>query len=202
LIAANPALTIVLAHFFLPDERLTRHKVAGVLLALMGAALLTLRGESGLSNINQADPLGYLFMIAALLVSSSAMIHARKYLKDYHAFDVAGIRMFSAAMFTIPLAFLTKGFEFSRVNYQGLIALGYAALIGTLFGFLLQFYIIKRFGATSAVMSGYINPIVANLGGVILLDEIITTGLLFGMVMIFTGLYLINLPMRSRALPS
>jgi drug/metabolite transporter (DMT)-like permease len=63
LITASPAVTVVLAHFFLPDESLTRLKATGVSLALGGAALLALQGESGLSDNSEASSVGYILVL-------------------------------------------------------------------------------------------------------------------------------------------
>ena len=57
LLTTGPAITVLLAHFFLADESLTWRKSTGIALALGGALLLTLRGESGLPDVSQASPL-------------------------------------------------------------------------------------------------------------------------------------------------
>ncbi|HSO27095.1 MAG TPA: DMT family transporter, partial [Anaerolineales bacterium] len=75
LLTAEPALTITLAHFLLPDERLNGRKIAGVLLAMGGAVLLIALGESGLPNIRQASPLGYGLILLAMLSGSGMSIY-------------------------------------------------------------------------------------------------------------------------------
>ena len=62
LLTTMPAFTVILAHFFLPDEFLTRRKIIGVTLALGGAILLALSGEDGLPNMSGAPPTGYLLV--------------------------------------------------------------------------------------------------------------------------------------------
>jgi drug/metabolite transporter (DMT)-like permease len=189
---ANPAITVVIAHYALGDERLNRRKMIGVFLALGGALLLAARGESGLLEISKASPIGYGLVLGAMIVGGFNTVFARKYLSEYPAFDVASIRMFASTLAVLPLSTLLIGLDFSQVNRQGYLALGYAALIGTFLGLLLNFYNIQRFGATAGALASYILPIFATVGGVLLLDEQITYGMLAGMALILGGVWLIN----------
>lgn len=192
LLTTVPALTVVIAHFALSDEHLTRRKAMGVTLALGGAVMLALNGENGLPDMSEASPLGYILAGVAIFFSAVMTIYARKYLKGYDAFDVASIRMFTAGMTIMPFSLLTVGFDLSGVTGQGYFALGYASLIGTFLGLLLSFYIIKRFGATPATMTSYIIPIVAGFGGVLILGEEFTTTMVVGMIVIVSGITLLQ----------
>lgn len=192
LVTANPAVTVLFAHFLLSDERLNSRKAFGVALALGGALLLALRGESGLPDVSRAAPIGYVLM-GILMVSASAMvIYARKFMSDLDAFDVASVRMWTAAMTVTPLSLLFVGFDLSRVDQQGVFVLIYASVVGTFFGMMTEFYTIKRFGATAAVLSSYVIPVFASLGGALFLGETITVGMLGGMLLIGVGLLFIN----------
>ncbi|MCA9980165.1 MAG: DMT family transporter [Anaerolineales bacterium] len=191
-ITTNPAFTVLLAHFFLADEKLNLRKVLGVALALSGAALLALMGENGLSAEEAASPIGYILLTTAMLFGSSSTIYARKYMSDMDSFDVASIRMVSAAAAVLPLSVLLVGFDTTAVDQFGLAALFYAALVGTFGGLLLAFYNIKHFGATASAMTSYVIPVVASIGGALFLGEIITVGMLVGMAFIAVGIGLIN----------
>jgi drug/metabolite transporter (DMT)-like permease len=192
LITTSPAITVVMAHFFLPDEPLTRRKTLGVLLALAGALLLAARGESGLPDVSRASPLGYLLVLLAMVSASGSTISARKYMRDLDAFDVASTRMVVAALFVMPLSLLLVGFDLSAVDSSGYFALIYAALVGTFSGMMLAFYNIQRFGAIAAAMTAYIIPVVAVTAGALILGETITAGMLVGMVLILLGVAVIN----------
>lgn len=191
-ITASPVITVLVAHFLLPDETLTRPKAAGVIIALSGTLLLALSGETGLADVKQANPIGYLLMLVAITFGGISAVYIRKYLSSYNAFDVASIRMFTAALVVMPLSALVIGFDLQAVTPSGYGALLYAALIGTFSGLLLAVYNVKRFGATAAAMTGYIVPIFAGLGGVLLLDEQITTVMIVGMALIIGGVMIIN----------
>ena len=167
-----------MAHYALHDEPLNRRKAFGILLALSGAVLLVLLGESGLADVSRANPIGYGLVFLAMISGSASTIYARKYMSEMDSFDVSSVRMFTAALVVLPLSLIVAGFDLSAVGAQGYFALGYATLTGTFAGSLIGFVVIKRFGATVSAMVAYVIPIVASVGGMLLLDERITPGML------------------------
>ncbi len=192
LITTNPAITVLMAHFLLPDEPLNRRKGIGVAVALSGALLLAFLGESGLPDVSRAEPIGYILVTAAMVFGSGASIYARKFMRSYDTVEVNSVRMLSAALFVLPISLILVGFDLSLVDGQGVAALLYAAFVGTFFGMMLAFHNIQRFGATASAMSAYIIPIVAAIGGALLLGEKITLGMTAGMALILTGVAVIN----------
>lgn len=192
LITTGPVLTVLMAHFLLPDESLTWRKSLGVLLALSGAVFLAVRGESGLPDIERANPIGYLLVLGAMVSASASTIFARKTMADLDTFDVASVRMWVAALVIAPLSLLLVGLDLGRVNSQGYGALLYAALVGTFAGMMLAFHNIQRFGATASAVTAYVIPIVATVGGVLLLGETITRDMVLGMGLIVVGVATIN----------
>ena len=197
LLSTGPAMTLILAHFILPDELLNRRKVIGACLALGGAILLAVRGEDGLPNVEAAAPTGFILVTVGMFFSSIMIIYARKYLRGYDAYEVGSIRIFSAALVMLPFSLLTVGFDVSAVDGAGYFGLFYAAIVGSFLGLLLSFYTIKRFGATPAVMTTYIIPVVAGIGGVLVLGEEITLTMIIGMIVIMGGIAMIQEPGKA-----
>jgi drug/metabolite transporter (DMT)-like permease len=193
LITIGPVITALMAHFLLPDERLNRYKLLGAALALAGALFLTLRGETGLAEVSQANPVGYGLVFFAMLVASISMIYIRMNLRDEKPFDVAAIRMFTATVTLVPLSLLTVGFDLSRVSVTGVYSVLFAALAGTFLATIFDFYLINRFGATISAMVAYLLPVFASLGGWLLLGETITIGMLAGMGLILLGVGILNM---------
>jgi len=201
LITIGPAITVLMAHFFLPDEALTKRKGLGVLLAFCGGLLLVIRGESGLPDVSRASPIGYGLVIVAMVFGSVSTIYARRFMQDLDEFDVASVRMFVATLVVLPAAIFIVGVDLSRVNSMGVLVLGYAAFAGTFIAMLLSFTIVRRFGATTSAMVSYVVPIFSGLGGMLLLDERITLTMLVGMVLIGLGLSRILSFERSVVIP-
>ena len=192
LITTAPAYITIAAHFFLPDERMTSRKVLGVLLALSGAALIVLRGESGLPNVAQGSPIGYGLVLTAMLFETAGTILIRRHMQDFSSFDVTAVRLTVAGLTVMPVAVLLRGFDLSHVTGSGWFSLVYAAFIGAFSAQILAFNITKRFGATAFSLTSYVIPVVAAVVGVLWLHETITAWMMAGMVLIGGGIVLIN----------
>lgn len=188
----TPAFTVLFAQFLLPDEQLTKRKVAGVLLALSGAAILAVRGESGLATGEAANPIGYVLILTAIISDSLMIIYARRNCQQLDTFDVTSVRILTAALVVAPISLLLVGFDLSAVTAAGYAGLVYAAAAGTFGGLLMALWVTQQFGATTVSLVGYIIPVVAAVGGVLLLDETITAAMLGGMALIIAGVAILN----------
>ena len=78
LLSSGPAFTFTLAHFLLPGERFTTRKIFGVIFALSGTVIIILFGGSGLPDVEQANPLGFILAISGIFVASINAIYIRK----------------------------------------------------------------------------------------------------------------------------
>jgi len=192
-------IIILMAHFFLEDERLTWLKAVGAVISFAGTALLVVSGETGLVELGKADWRGYLYMCIAIFSIALAVIFARKYLRDVDDFEVSSIQIFVSAAVCVPLALFTDGFDLGNVRPSGYAALVYISLVGTLFVFLLNFYVLKRFGAMVNAQVSYIIPLVAMMLGIIFLGEQLTWVMFASMVLLLTGLTLLNWQPGARA---
>jgi drug/metabolite transporter (DMT)-like permease len=191
-VTSAPAITVLMAHFLLADESLNRQKVLGIGFALGGASILAFSGESGLPNVGQANPLGVGLILLGIIAASVTVIYTRRYMVGYDAFDVASARMVVATLVVNGLVLATTGYDLSRVDGRGAAALVYTAIFGAFVGLWLEFWIIQRFGATSSAMTAYVIPIVATVGGALVLEEQITLLMAVGMVLIISGIAILN----------
>lgn len=191
-ITMTPVLMVIAAHFFLPDEKMTRNKGLGVALALAGTIFLALRGESGLADVGRASPLGFGLIMLGLTSETANAMFVRRRMKAMDPMTVTGIRLGVGAVILAIVALLVSDVSFSAVTPMGYFSLGYAALIGALGGQFVAFYVVRRFGATAFSLTAYLIPVVAVIVGVLVLNEIVTWGMLVGVVLIGGGIFLIN----------
>ena len=188
----SPALTVILAHFLLKNERMTGRIVLGVVTALSGALLLILLGESGLDTEDAVNPLGYILVFTANISSSFGIIYARQFVRELSPFQVTSVRALVTMVIVLPIGLYFGGIDFSMVTSVGYTSLAYSSIISSFAGFILSLYIIKRFGVATSVMVHYMIPIVATVTGVLLLNEKITVGMVIGMSIILGGISIIN----------
>ena len=73
----GPAITIVLAHFLLPDEKLRPAKIVGTALAIAGAVFLVASNSSGLKADNSQGWIGQMLIILASAAGAFAVIYTR-----------------------------------------------------------------------------------------------------------------------------
>ena len=196
--ATGPAVTVILAHFFLADESLSWRKVFGVLLSLSGAIMLATQGESGLAEVAKADFRGYLLVFVGLLSVAVGTIYTRRFAAGIPAITLTSAQLFAATIFVLPAVGLWHGFDLSGLNGQGWFAVLYGSTVGTVAAFLLFFYTVQRFGATDASLVTYVIPVVATIGGMMVLGETITGRMIIGMIIILAGIAVINLRARLR----
>ncbi len=202
LITTAPAVMTLAAHFFLPDEQLNGRKSIGILLALGGAGLVVLRGESGLPDVSHGSPLGYSLVMLAIIFETIGVIYIRKRMQQFSSFDVTAVRLTTATLIVFPLALLLRGFDLSQVTAVGWFSLVYAALVGAFSAQMLAFYIAKKFGATAFSLVSYVIPVIAAIAGVLWLDETITGWMVLGMGFIGGGILLINGRRSLKLLPN
>jgi len=187
-----PVVVAILAHIFLPDEKLTMRRLIGAAVAFAGVGLVLMRSETGLAELTTIDPRGVLYCGMGILGFSGYIIYARRYLSDWSVHDVIAVRSFSVMLILLPLAWLFGGFDLQNVTWVGwltAIAMG----VGVSFGaYQLEFFIIKRYGATITSQVNYISPLAAAIVGALVLGEQFTLVILLGMAIVFAGLRILN----------
>ncbi len=191
-VTMGPVFIVIAAHFFLPDEQMSLNKGLGILLALAGSLFLILRGESGLAGVGRASPLGFGLVMVGLFSESINTVLVRRRMGEMDTMVVTGIRLVVGALITLSVALLVGRFSLVGISPAGYFSLGYASLVGALGGQFLAFYLMRHHGATAFSLTSYIVPVVAMLFGVLALGEIITWGMLLGIVFIAGGIFLVN----------
>ncbi|WP_420628519.1 DMT family transporter [Candidatus Leptofilum sp.] len=187
-----PVMIVIAAHFLLPDDPITRHKALGVALALCGALFLALRGESGLADVGRASPLGFLLVMVGLVSEVFNTIFVRLQMQKLDPMQVTAVRLLVAAIIVLFVTLLLGDFSLAKVTLNGYFSLAYAALIGALGGQFMAFYVQRRFGATAFSLTSFMVPVIATIFGALLLGEIVTWAMGLGVLLIGSGLYLLN----------
>ncbi len=180
-----PFHVAVLSYFFL-GERFDRTRVAG--LALIAAGALAVGGWEAIANAGDGRWLGHLAFSAASLSWAIYTIVFRK--SGLKVTEGAAMMCFWSALAFVVLALVT-GTDFASIPTRTLLIQGFFQ--GVLSGFLATFtffYAVARIGAARTAAFAALVPVLAALGGWVVLGEPIGGAKAVGIVIVATGVAL------------
>jgi drug/metabolite transporter (DMT)-like permease len=179
LIAAVPIVGAVLARVTGGRERLGPRRLAGLLLGVTGVAALV-----GL-DVATDDLVAVLAVAGVVLGYAIGPIILARRLSDLPGLGVVAVSLSLAALVYLPsgIAQAPRDWPSGRV----LAAVLALAVICTALAFLVFFQLIAEVGPARATVITYINPAVAVLLGVLVLDERFTVVTGVGFVLVLAG---------------
>ena len=183
---AGPLVTVLGAHFITRDELMTRGRLLGVLVGLIGIVLLM---QDGLAKLGTSSIPGQLALIAAFgcYAAGNLMVRGRSLLTPV---QLAASSLLISAVISVPAALWLEAPVPQDWPLPVWGALLWLAVISTAFAFSLRYILIERAGAGFMANVGYLIPVVALLIGFFLLDEAITPMTMLAMAVILISLYI------------
>ena len=187
--ATLPAFGLVIAHFYLPGERMTVPKIVGVLLGVCGVGVvfsnqLTIAGGKAF-----AGSVALVFS-AFFAAYANVLVKARAAKLD-PAIIAAGQMFFGV----IPLLLIGITVEGNPLSFHwtktAIICLFYLAIVGSVIAFLLYYWLVINMDVTKTMLIALVTPVVAVLLGMIVLNEKLGWRTLAGGLMIMAGIALI-----------
>lgn len=189
--ATTPFFTIIVAGALLADEKVTRQKILGVLIGIIGVSVLI--GLDALKGVTNSV-LGQLAVLCAALSYAFAGVFARRFKAlGISPLMVATGQVTTAAIMLAPFALLIdKPWTLAIPPTPIIGAMLGLAFLSTVVAYILYFRLIASAGATNAALVTFIIPISAILLGVIILGETFTLVQAIGMALIGAGLIVMD----------
>ena len=182
--ASVPIFVVLLSLRFLPHETLGPSRVAGLIVGLVGVALITGVHPDG----GAWAALGTLAVILSSVSYASGGVYGQLQVRGTRGPVLAAGSMIAGAIVLLPFALADPPAEAPGANaVAGLIAL---ILLPTVLGQLLLFRMLRLFGSRRISLVTYLMPGFALVYGAVLLDEPITAAALGGLALILGGVAL------------
>ncbi len=199
--ATVPLAVIVIAPMFLPDERITLARVAGLAVGFAGVILLV---APDLVNLGDADPTGELLMIGSSLSYAVGNVYARRNVHGLAPMIPALFQVTFAAAIVIPIALLVdRPFATVTLEPSSIAAVLWLGLLGSGLAYIAYFTVLRAWGATRTSMVAYLLPVVGIVLGAVVLNDPVTANRIGGTVLIIAGIGLVNGgPALRRLIPS
>lgn len=187
IISANPLLVAFLAGPVL-GEHLTRRKLLGLVLGLLGVAIVLRSRIAG----GHEDVVGMLFILAALVALSAGTLVYKRVRTSADLFMASGVQSLAGGLALLPLALATE--SLGAVNLTPALAGSFAYLVlgVSVGGYSLWYFILGRASATEASALHFLMPPLGLLFGWLLLGEHVPWLDLAGIVPIALGIRLVT----------
>jgi len=187
--ALVPLFTLVIAHYFLRDDRMTLQRVFGLLIGFCGVIVLLSKDIQG----GQHDSLlGQGAVILATLFYAVSSVYARRSTQQVPGLVRGAAPLVSASAVTWlgagtlegPVAIPKLPLTWVALLWLGVLASGIA--------FVMMYSLLHEVGPTRATMVTYLLPLGGVVLGVVFLNEELSWQLALGALLIFASILVVN----------
>jgi drug/metabolite transporter (DMT)-like permease len=194
--ATVPLFGLPLAHRYLQSEPLTLWKAVGVVLGVLGVAIV-FSGQLGIGG-----PVA-LWASVGIIIAALATAHAGVLVKaggtHIEPSVLAGVQMVGGC---VPLLLVGFGLEGSPLHFHwtplALACLAYLTIVGSVIAFLMYYWLIRHTEVSGVLMIPLVTPLVAVLFGVLFAGEIVGWHTALGGMAIIGGVALTILRIGER----
>lgn len=185
--ATTPLFTVIVAHYFTTDERLTRNRVFAVIVGLAGVTVMM--GPAAIEGIG-ANVLAQ----AAVLGAASSYAFAGIYGRRFRRLGVPPLltatgQVTASAILLAPVTLIIdRPWALPMPGLDTWAALIGLAALSTALAYILYFRILATAGATNLLLVTFLIPVSAIFLGAVILGERLNTEHFIGMALIGIGL--------------
>ena len=187
--STSPLFTMVVAHLLTSDDRLTKQKITGCLIAMSGVVVMI--GMEFMSQLGNGVA-GQLAMLGATCSYGFAAVYGRRFDTGSNTASAAGM-LCAATLLILPIALAIDRPWTLSPGVQSIGALLGLALLSTAIAFVVWFRLITTAGPSNTSLVTFLIPFAALGFGVLLLGEKPSVGSLLGLVIILFGLVITQL---------
>lgn len=185
LFGLSPLAVGVIGRFCFNGARLLALQWLGLLLALLGLALIFLQA----GQLASLDTVSVLFVLAGVMCYAFSSLWLKQLPEALPPLvQTAGALWVSAAAAVLVLPLLGSGLPTQWPGAASLTALLYSACMGSIVAMLLYFFLLQRISVGSMALMPLLTPVLALLLGILINHERFDLRVLWGMGLILLGL--------------
>lgn len=180
---------LLLAWIFLPAEKITKRKIIGVALGIVGVAIIFI------DQLRVENWMAFAGCVAIVLgayaaAQSSILIKAKG--SGLHPASLVFSQMICGLPVIIAYALIKEGNPLKlHWSWTAILCVVYLAVAGTIAAFWLYYWLLSRIESTKAMMISLVTPLLAVMIGAIVLGEKLPPQTYFGGLLIIASIGLI-----------
>lgn len=187
--AMTPIWTLIIANALTTDEKFSKNKIIGIVLGFVGVSVLI--GNDFLGGLS-ASAWAQIAVLGATISYGFAGVFGKRF-KNNDPILISTGQLTASTMVMIPLVFLIEDpFSISPPDVNMVVSLIGLSVICTAFAYVLFFKILASAGATNVSLVTFLVPVSAIILGIIFLGETLSKTNIIGMILILSGLIIID----------
>jgi drug/metabolite transporter (DMT)-like permease len=196
-----PVFGLMLAHLYLPGERMTAGKVLGVALGMAGVFVI-------FSNQLTSGESSGVWGSAAILLGAFAAAYSNVLVKARGGhLDVSILAAGQMIFGLVPLLLtgaILEGSPFSfNWSVQAIVSVLYLAVVGSAAAFMMFYWLVRNMDVTKTMLISLVTPLMAVLLGMVILNEQLNWRIVIGGAGILAGIAVVIFQKaKSRSVPS
>lgn len=192
IVGLGPIYILVLAVLF-RMERATGHKVIGMLIALIGIAVLA--SENGIS-VHSASLEGDAITMTGSIGFAMYAVLGKRTAGKYDSLTMTSFNHFAGALIVLPIAIIEAANLYRAGNWpipwQAWAAILYMAIFGSALAYVFYFWLLRYLEASQLSAFTYLLPVLATLLGILWLGERGSWRQVLGGIVALGGVYWIE----------
>jgi drug/metabolite transporter (DMT)-like permease len=185
-----PLFTILIAHFWLRDDKLTPARLAGLVVGFGGVVVLGAR-DLGAGDL-RGTVWGQLAVLIATVSYAVASTFSRRHLREQPPLlQATMVVLVGDVLLWSSVGIAERPLHLPAAALPWL-ALAWLGLLGSCLAYLLYFYLISAWGPTRASLVTYVFPVIGLVLGVAFLGESVDWHLVLGSLLVVLGIVVVN----------
>ncbi len=186
----SPILMAFLSSIAKSEHHISRWTWLGLSLGSIGIIIICIQ-KIGM-HPGATSMLGIFFTLISVITWSCGSVYSKMKPHHHSPFLSAGFQMFFGGIpVFITSLFIEKPFSF-QIQTNHLLIWLYTIVLGSLVAYSCFVYCLKHLPVTLVSIHNYINPILAMILGVVILNERMTFGIWIGAAITLTGVYIVT----------
>ena len=188
MITTFPLWASIFSHLFIPNDKLTRFKIFGMIIAYIGVIILF---WESISNSSNNYLIGDLLMLTSAMLLGARQIYISQISQGLNQAEIK-ILYTQAFVGTFTFFIFSQLFENSNfsISYNLVIALLYQGVIIAGFGFIGQTWLMKKYLPSRILIINISQPVFGVILAWVVLGEIPGFELVFATIFVLSGSYL------------
>ncbi|MDB5084194.1 MAG: DMT(drug/metabolite transporter) superfamily permease, partial [Bacilli bacterium] len=187
-----PFWLALLAHFWIPAEKLTARKLLGVVAGILGLSFaMDVRLNGSVWALFLAVSSGITWAISNVIIKRKLThVDNVQFTTWQMAAGAAGLFLYSAL------------FEHGPTHWgvMPLVYILFTGIVGSSFAFVLWFHILSKTEASKASISLLLVPVIGVISGCLVLHESLKLMTTIGIILVLAGIWIVNSKPRSQKL--